>query len=129
MHGPVTLVEDVAGTATASAKSSTVLETILLQDAHAKRKDQRNMRDVAIHINHIYNHTRSIPYAAAESSLDVFFVSSNAWGASSALLLRLPQAISFPSCDVEPLTPWLQPQEVQCNFVAGSMVCSLRSPA
>lgn len=46
MHGPVTLVEDVAGTATASAKSSTVLETILLQDAHAKRKDQRNMRDV-----------------------------------------------------------------------------------
>lgn len=40
----------------------------------------------------MHNHTCSIPYAAAESSLDVFFVSSNAWGASSALLLRLPQA-------------------------------------
>ena len=46
MHGPVMLVEDVAGTATASAKSSTVLKTILLQDAHEKRKDQRKMRDV-----------------------------------------------------------------------------------
>ncbi|CAJ1446374.1 unnamed protein product, partial [Effrenium voratum] len=60
------------------------------------------------------------------SSLDVFFVLIDAWDANSAALLRFPQAFDLPTCEVQPLTPWLQ--QVSCSSGSGMVFLNFTAP-